>query len=190
MAAVRGMPMRYQKAGHQSKHRPFASALVVIPNKSQGVRAQLRPMIKIDLLRAQHDEALAMADRLIDLADHHDPRSAAIPILMQLNRLLGLLRVHLAHEDVELYPTLTASRDALIARTAQRFVDEMGSLAGELECFARRWSCSVSIAGNIDEFREGIHQLVMTLAVRIERENRILYPLAEAETKPLPRRAA
>jgi hypothetical protein len=121
-----------------------------------------------------------MADRLIELANNHDPRSAAIPILMQLNRLLGLLRVHLAHEDVELYPVLTASPDPLVARTSQRFVDEMGGLAIDLECFARRWSCSASIADGIEEFRDAAHQLVMALAVRIERENRILYPLAEA----------
>ena len=140
-------------------------------------------MIKIDILRAQHDEALAMADRLIELVDHYDPRSAAIPVLMQFNRLLGLLRVHFAHEDVELYPTLTASHDPLVARTAQRFVDEMGGLAIELECFARRWSCSASIAGNIEEFREAAHQLMMTLTVRIERENRILYPLVEVEAR-------
>lgn len=124
-----------------------------------------------------------MANRLIELVDHYDPRSAAIPVLMQFNRLLGLLRVHFAHEDVELYPTLTTSRDPLVARTAQRFVDEMGGLAIELECFARRWSCSASIAGNIEEFREAAHQLMMTLTVRIERENRILYPLVEVEAR-------
>lgn len=147
-------------------------------------------MAKFDLLRAQHDDALAMAGRLIELADHYDPRSAAIPLLMQLNRLLGLLRVHFAHEDVELYPELTASTDPLVARTAKRFVDEMGGLAVELECFARRWSCSASIAGKIDEFREGAHQLLMALAVRIERENRILYPLAEDEAARHSRQAA
>ncbi|WP_294122716.1 hemerythrin domain-containing protein [Sphingomonas sp.] len=147
-------------------------------------------MVKIDILRAQHDDALAMADRLIELVDHYDPRSAAIPLLMQLNRLLGLLRVHFAHEDVELYPALTAARDPLVARTAQRFVEEMGGLAIELECFARRWSCSASIAGNIGEFRESAHQLMMTLAARIERENRILYPLVEAEAARQSRKAA
>ena len=145
-------------------------------------------MVKIDFLRAQHDEALAMADRLIELADHYDPRTAAIPILMQLNRLLGLLRVHLAHEDVDLYPALIASPDPRVARTAQKFVDEMGGLAFDFEWFARRWSCSVSIAGNIDEFREGAHQLMLALAVRVERENLYLYPLAETQRNE--RRAA
>jgi len=131
-----------------------------------------------------------MADRLIDLVDHYDPRSAAIPLLMQFNRLLGLLRVHLAHEDVELYPALMASGDPKAARTAQRFADEMGGTAIELECFARRWSCSASIAGNIDEFRDAARQLLLALAVRIERENRCLYPLVEAVVVKQSREAA
>jgi DUF438 domain-containing protein len=147
-------------------------------------------MVKIDVLRSQHDEALAMAERLIELVDHYDPRSAAIPLVMQLNRLLGLLRVHFTHEDVELYPALTTSGDPQAARTAQRFADEMGGMAVEFECFARRWSCSTTIAGNIDEFREAAHQLLLDLAVRIERENRCLYPLAEAVVVRQSREAA
>ena len=147
-------------------------------------------MVNTEILRKQHDAAILMAGRLIDLVDNYDPRTAAIPILMQLNRLLGILRVHLAHEDVELYPKLIESSDPEVARTASAFVTEMGSLAIDLEWFAQHWSCSASIAGNIDEFREGVHQLVLALAVRIERENRYLYPLAEAEPKMRHRNAA
>ena len=138
-------------------------------------------MVNTEILRQQHDAALSMADRLIDLADNYKPRTQATPILLQLNRLLGILRVHLAQEDVELYPRLIESRDPEVARTAEAYFAEMGGLATDLEYFARHWSCSVSIAGNIDEFRQDMHQLMLALAVRIERENRYLYPLAEAE---------
>lgn len=147
-------------------------------------------MVNTEILRQQHDAALLMADRLIDIVDNYDPRTAAIPILMQLNRLLGILRVHLAHEDVELYPKLIESSDPEVARTAAAFVAEMGSLAIDLEWFAQHWSCSASIAGNIDEFREGAHQLVLALAVRIARENRYLYPLAESDSEMRHRNAA
>jgi hemerythrin-like domain-containing protein len=138
-------------------------------------------MVKTEILRQQHDAALSMAERLIDLVDNYDPATAAIPILMQLNRLLGNLRVHLAQEDDDLYPALMESSDPEVARTAATYVAEMGRLAFDLEWFAQHWSCSASIAGNIDEFRQGAHELVQALAVRIERENRDLYPLAETE---------
>ena len=39
------------------------------------------------------------------------------------------------------------------------------------------------IAGSIDEFRNAAHGLLMELAVRIERENQYLYPLAEREVE-------
>ena len=140
-------------------------------------------MTKIDHLRSQHDDALAMAERLLVLVDHYDRRTAAIPILMQLNRLLGLLRVHLAHEHVQLYPALMASPEAEVVRAALRHADEMGGLAIDIECFARQWACADDISANIDEFRDATHRLVLELAVRIERENLYLYPLAETEAK-------
>ncbi len=129
-----------------------------------------------------------MADRLLDLVDRHDPRRPAYPILLQFNRLVGLLRVHLAYEDVELYPRLMASDDLHVARTTQGFVKEMGGLAVDLECFARHWSCSAGICSNFTEFSDGLHVLVLALAVRIERENQHLYPLVE--TSPADRRDA
>lgn len=136
-------------------------------------------MIKIDILRRQHDAALDMAQRLLDMVDDYRPGSPAYPILMQFNRLFGVLRVHLAQEDVELYPALAASNDPKVARTAQLYVDEMGDLAANLECFARHWSCSASITSRFDEFHEAVHELMLSLAVRIERENLYLYPLAD-----------
>ena len=137
-------------------------------------------MVKIDILRGEHDAALNMAQRLLELIEGYQPGTPAYPLLMQLNRLYGVLRLHLAHEDVELYPALMASTDPKVARTARMFVDELGGLALEIECFARHWSCSASIAGNFQEFREAAEELVLALAARIERENRQLYPLAEA----------
>ena len=136
-------------------------------------------MVKIDILCRQHDAALDMAQRLLELIEGYRAGTPTFPILMQLNRLYGILRVHLAHEDVELYPALMASADPKIARQARRFVDEMGDLATNLECFAQHWSCSAGIANNFAEFSEAARELMLALATRIERENRYLYPLAE-----------
>jgi hypothetical protein len=147
-------------------------------------------MIKIDVLRGQHDAALDMAQRFIELVDDHQAGAPAYPILMQFNRLFGILRVHFAHEDVELYPHLIASADPQVARTARLYVDEMGDFATNLECFAQHWSCSASIAGNFEEFSEAARALMLELAVRIEREDQHLYPLAEASIVHRQRNAA
>ena len=138
-------------------------------------------MTNLDILRSQHDDALDMAQRLVDLIEGYEPGAPAHQILLQLNRLYGVLRVHLAHEDIELYPYLLGSPDPSVARTARLYVEEMGSLALDLECFAQHWSCSASISANFQEFRDAAHDLMISLAVRIEREDRHLYPLAEAK---------
>lgn len=151
-----------------------------MPTKWQALCLYAAPMIKIDILRRQHDAALTMAQQLLELVDRFDAHVGAVPILVQFNRLMAILRVHLAHEDVELYPLLVSSPDDRVARTARLFVDEMGDLAVNLECFAQHWSCSASIASRFGEFREAVHELMLALAVRIERENQYLYPLADA----------
>ncbi|HYC95123.1 MAG TPA: hemerythrin domain-containing protein [Sphingomicrobium sp.] len=138
-------------------------------------------MAKLNILRGQHDDALNMAQRLVELIDGYEAGAPAHQILMQLNRLYGVLRVHLAHEDVELYPFLLKSADPKVARIARLYVEEMGNVALDLECFAQHWSCSASIATNFQEFREAAHDLLIALVVRIERENQYLYPLAEAD---------
>jgi hypothetical protein len=130
-------------------------------------------MYALTELSHQHDVAISMAERLLDLVNEYRSAADALPIALQLNRLVGLLRVHLAQEDVQLYPELIAS-----GRMALAYASEMGGLAGELELFAQRWSSSVGIAAAFAEFAEVTRELMLRLATRIERENRYLYPLA------------
>jgi hypothetical protein len=137
-----------------------------------------------ETLRRQHDAALDMSNRLFDLMDSYDGCRDAFAIAMQLNKLVGLLRIHLAQEDLQLYPALVASKDEDVARLARGFANELGGLATKLEIFALHSSCSASIVSNFDEFREEASTLLLKLAVRIEREDRYLYPLADAATSP------
>ena len=130
-------------------------------------------------LRDQHDAAMCMAERLLGMVDDYRGPADALPIALQVGRLVGLLRVHLAQEDVQLYPKLIASGDREIAKLALAYVAEMGGLANELELFARHWSSSAVIAAGFADFAEAARDLVLQLAFRIERENRHLYPLAE-----------
>lgn len=138
-------------------------------------------MSKLTNLRNQHDDALAMADRLIDLIDGYGDAHDALPIAVQFAKLVGLLRVHFAQEDVLLYPALVASGDLEVARLALAYAAEMGALAHELEQFIRRWPSSAVIAGSFAEFAEAARELVLALAVRIERENRFVYPLVAGQ---------
>lgn len=146
-------------------------------------------MNRTEILRGQHESAMVMAHRLLELIEAFRPGHCVQPILDQVSRLHGILRVHLAQEDIELYPSLLASHDLAVASLARQFVDEMGSLAIDLECFARHWSSPAGISANFAEFSEAAHDLLVRLAVRIELEDRQLYPLVDG-TAELHRNAA
>lgn len=120
-----------------------------------------------------------MAQRLLVLIDSYRDRQDSFAIALQLAKLIGLLRIHLAYEDTQLYPRLAACADPAVAELARSYMVEMGSLAPAIERFASRWSSSAVIGGAFDEFRAGAHELIAALEVRIERENVYLYPMAD-----------
>lgn len=107
----------------------------------------------------------------------------AIPIARLIGKLNALLRVHFAYEDSVLYPLMMRSGDGEAAALARQFDAEMGKLAVEFEEFARRWSGPTIIVGMFDRFRDEATLLLARLGARVERENDLLYPLAERVTR-------
>ena len=63
-------------------------------------------MARTAALRAQHDAAEEMIDRIFDgIAVYRDERDA-YPLSLKLARLAGILRTHFAMEDQILYPQM------------------------------------------------------------------------------------
>jgi iron-sulfur cluster repair protein YtfE (RIC family) len=135
--------------------------------------------IDIENLRRQHDAAEEMAAHIVAIVTSYRDEYDAIGIAQLIGKLNALLRVHFAHEDSVLYPLMIRSGDGEAATMACRFNVEMGSLASEFEEFARRWSGPTVIAGMFDLFCEEATDLFAALGARIERENDLLYPLAQ-----------
>ena len=135
--------------------------------------------VRIDSLRQQHDAAEDMAAAIMSLISSYRDEYDAIPIARLIGKLNVLLRVHLAYEDTVLYPLMMRSGDGRAAVMAFQFSEEMGSIAPEFEDFVRRWSGPTIIAAMFDTFREEAALLLAALGARIERENDLLYPLAE-----------
>lgn len=145
-------------------------------------------MTNFECVRRRTDHLLEMLQRLLELIDGYRCGLPGYPIFMQLNRLYGLLRVYFVQQEIGFYPELLASADPAVVGCARCFIAEMGLLAREMDCFARHWSSSASIAGNFDEFRDAASELVLKLAVWFERERHSILPLAEVA--PGPQRAA
>jgi hypothetical protein len=135
-------------------------------------------------LRQQHSAAEDMAAAILSAIASYRDEYDAVPIARQLGKLNSLLRVHLAYEDAVLYPLLIRSGDGKTAALAHLFAEETGEIAPRFEDFVRRWSGPTAIDAMFDSFREEATMLFAALAARIERENDLLYPLADRVTQP------
>jgi iron-sulfur cluster repair protein YtfE (RIC family) len=147
-------------------------------------------MISIDLLRRQHDAAIAFADALVHLIDHYREPDDAYRINLGMAKLLGLLRIHFAQEDLRLYPMMIESGHEEAAMVAHCFEEEMGDIAERFEAFTAHWTSSVAIAAAFPDFRREALTILHALGTRIQCENDILYPLAAAIVETVTRSAA
>lgn len=134
---------------------------------------------RIGQLQSQHDACLAIVQdiqaRSIRIAD----RPAAVEITLMLARLTGILRIHLALEDEILYPALRNASDPAMARTAERYWQEMGGLADAFLDFVDRWKRADVLLADADRFRAESAHVFAALADRIAREHEDIYPMAE-----------
>lgn len=134
---------------------------------------------RIGQLQSQHEACLAIVQdiqaRSVQIAD----RPAAVEITLMMARLTGILRIHLALEDEILYPALRNASDAEVARTAERYWQEMGGLADAFFDFVDRWKRADVLLADADRFRAESAHVFAALAERIEREHAEIYPMAE-----------
>jgi hemerythrin-like domain-containing protein len=134
-------------------------------------------------LRRQHDAALDLAreaQAAIARIGAHPNEAAVFPLTMVLARLTGTLRVHFAQEDRCLYPELMASGRGGVAATARHFFEEMGQLGPQIARYSEKWLSSAAMLADWDNFRLDTAAIFSLLSHRIECENEILYPMADA----------
>lgn len=141
-------------------------------------------MARTDYLRRQHDAALVLAGQLTDCVTQlgaRPSREEAFDATLALAKLTGVLRLHFAQEDRQLYPQLISSDDDQTAATAKAFVDEMGDIGPAFDAYAEKWRSANAILAAAEQFAQQTAAIVAALADRIERENTVLYPLADRQ---------
>lgn len=137
---------------------------------------------EIERLRAEHAALETLSGFLMELVTAAQP-----PRATELAAVRGMLRDtlvrHLKCEDWALYPRLRATGDFEINRLATIFVEEMGHIAGDFAAYDARWTADAAEA-DWPGFCAETTAILAALGLRIERENRDLYPVAEriAET--------
>lgn len=129
-------------------------------------------------LRAEHAALVTMSRIILDMvrAPHPPPPAELASARGQFRD--NLVR-HLKCEDWILYPRLMAAGDPELRRITRGFEIEMGDLAADFAAYDQKWTSERAAADWPDFCRETVILLDL-LALRVEREERELYPLAEA----------
>ncbi|WP_338426763.1 hemerythrin domain-containing protein [Sphingopyxis kveilinensis] len=132
---------------------------------------------EMERLRAEHAALIALA-RII-LAMMKEPAPARLADLASARRALGETLVrHLKCEDWALYPRLRTSGEPELVRVTRDFELEMGDLADDFAAYDGKWTAE-RVAADWDGFRRETMIVFDLLKLRIEREERELYPLAD-----------
>lgn len=128
-------------------------------------------------LRAEHAALVTLSRIILDMTRASQPPDAS-----ELASARGLLREtlvrHLKCEDWVLYPRLNATGDPELMRITHAFELEMGDLAAEFVAYDDKWT-GERAAADWPGFCRATASIFDMLAVRVEREERELYPLAD-----------
>jgi hemerythrin-like domain-containing protein len=134
--------------------------------------------MNIDKFKREHVDLLAAVTTLRELVQT-GVQEHAEAIVGQLVSMSSVIKLHLAAEDRVLYPALINAADPRVAQTGQQFQQEMGDLAQAYTGFVSRWNLASKISQDPEGFRGDANNVFKALHLRVQRENRELYPLAE-----------
>jgi len=128
----------------------------------------------VERLRDQHRAISDLADALWRAIS--SPQPVAVSALRW--RFARELIAHLTLEDSRFYPWARGSGDAELAQCAVEFEAAMGGLANSFKHYIASWN-DARIAADWDGFRAETRGLLEQLRQRIDREERVLYRMAE-----------
>lgn len=97
----------------------------------------------------------------------------------KINKLAGVLRLHLSSEDRYLYPLLMESENQNTKEMAEAFDKSMGGLSNAYISFKTRYNTFEKIAENYDGFVLELESTFEQLLIRLNREDNELYPLVK-----------
>jgi leucyl aminopeptidase (aminopeptidase T) len=135
--------------------------------------------VNIDKFKHQHIDILSSIARLRQLSREGVAGNAAA-IAAQIVQVSGLVKLHLAGEDRNLYPTLEDSGDARLAHMSRAYRAEMKDIAQAYLGFAAKWNTARQVARDPDGFRQDANVVLRRLFERIQREDREFYPAIDA----------
>lgn len=132
-----------------------------------------------DNYRRQHDEILDLAGQLAANLTVDKIKTNTDNVLNLLSQFSAKLNIHLTMEDKALYPKLLASSDKKISETATAFQTEMGGIKQVVEKYIGNWCSKANLQSDPQKFITDTNGLLGALKARVDKENTILYPMAD-----------
>ncbi len=136
-------------------------------------------MEPLEKLRTQHIELLDHCNQLLELLDRQMTVQHAEQTFEELETISTNLAEHLRLEDDFLYPALQIRSQRPIRDTAKRFADTLGGLRQAYADYTGKWSTPEAISDSPADFCNQTRDITAALQVRIEKEERGLFPLLE-----------
>ena len=136
-------------------------------------------MARTDSFRQQHKDLVSFVKEIEAKLNPATLPANADEVRKLLSTLAGKLSVHLAMEDKTLYPAMMQSGYAEAKQTAEKFMAEMGKLAAAFKDYTQKWPSPQSITANPSGFCEQTKAVFKALSERIQREESVLYNLAD-----------
>lgn len=134
-------------------------------------------MANIESLKRQHDDIRKNTASILHIIDNQDLDSNINDLVTYINILSGRLLIHLSTEDKFLYPELLVSTSVEIKKLAERYIDEMSSLADKFNNFKNKFNTKSKINSDKHAFILELKATFKLLQERLDREDRELYPL-------------
>jgi iron-sulfur cluster repair protein YtfE (RIC family) len=132
------------------------------------------------MYRKQHAELVELVQTIAKNLDESALANGAAGDASELlTKLTGKLLVHLAAEDYALYPKMIKSSDSEAASTAKQYQDEMGGLKEAFQSYYAKWNGAEKIRADPATFITETQGVFKALGERVQKENTILYPLAD-----------
>ena len=136
-------------------------------------------MNNLPFLYREHKEILETIKNIETFLNKESILNETQELINTTGTFSGLIRVHLAREDKNLYPKLLGSKDEKIQSIAKSFQEEMGGIGEVFKKYLVSWNSSDFIKENPEEFIKETEEIFLALKNRIKREENELYPLLE-----------
>ncbi len=130
-------------------------------------------------LRRQHIKIVRHIKQLRSMINSNDVAASASEIHAPLIELQNMLNEHLNQEDKYLYPELLANGDQETRELVRQLKEGIGDIASMLSGYFPRWDSAGKIRARTGDFVTETLALFKVVYFRIDKENIVIYPLAD-----------